>query len=295
MKKVVSYALFGDGSKYTQYLRALVRAHLNLFPISAGWKMRVAYDDKILSSPTGDLLRAYSWDSLIEIDYRGTAPLCRSMLWRVAPAFDEDVSHVFCRDVDSPPMPRDRIISDQFVQFGGSVGTAHDNVAHIGIMGGLCHFDAKQFREGTGLGSLDELRTWAESSPRRVDWAKHGADQDVLNRLVAESPKLTILEHRYYGWRDGAQHLEGRRDAGVWPHPERAWSTPMPGSPSSTTPIKFGDASPTRWEIHSADRLGAHLGCAGYDHEAAVKFWDTYGDPKIAAQVRKCEESAVSL
>ncbi len=101
MKKIVSIALFGDGSKYKKYLPSYVRSHLNIFPIGEGWKLRVHYDDKILSSKTGDFLRALNWDGLIEIDYRGTAPLCRSMMWRLAPVFDDNVSHVFCRDLDA--------------------------------------------------------------------------------------------------------------------------------------------------------------------------------------------------
>lgn len=283
MTKVVSIALFGDGLKYAKFTASYVRAHLNVFPIEQGWKLRVHYDDKILSSKTGDFLRALNWDGLIEIDYRGTAPLCRAMLWRLAPVFDDKVSHVFCRDLDAVPMPRDRVVCEQFVTSQAAMGTCHDNVMHAGIMGGLCHFKSAAFRQATGFESLDDVYRFAENQfPSMSErWATHGADQDVLNRIVAVRPSITFLEHRYNGWKDG-QPGTTDREAGIYAC--EAYSTPTPND---------GHVGHLRPEIVPyADRLGAHLGCAGYDHQKAELFWDHHGDEKINDRIDACEKEA---
>lgn len=286
MKKVVSIALFGEGSKYGQYLSSFVCAHLNIFPIGEGWKLRVHYDDKIMSSKKGDFLRALNWDGLIEIDYRGTAPLCRAMLWRLAPIFDETVSHVFSRDLDAIPMPRDRAVCEQFIVSQTAMGTCHDSEQHVGIMGGLCHFKSSAFRAATGFESLDDVYRFADIQfPNMSErWVKHGADQDVLNRIVLVRPSITLLEHRYSGWKNGPGTTD--REAGVYTC--EAYSTP---TPNEGYPVF--DESPEDVEIvKQADLLGAHLGCAGYDHEAAIRFWDRYGDPSITERIRQCEKEA---
>jgi hypothetical protein len=222
----------------------------------------------------GKLLAALAACGLIDLRSMGEAPLTKAMLWRVAAAFDPDVSYVFCRDLDSPPMPRDRACMEQFIFSEAAVHTIHDAPVHIGIMGGLCGFRARAFRELTGINSLDALYKWAGN----VDWARHGTDQNVLNSLVRARPRLTLLEHRYAGWYNGP---------GVKKEQERgaygclAYSTKVPDVGYLwTTDERASD---------QADRLGAHLGCAGYDHHAARTFWEKHGDPDIAQLVRECE------
>ncbi len=263
--KVVSIALFGTGDKYARYLSAAVRAHHNLFPMSDGWGLRVHVDADAGGERTRRLLASYEDAGLLEIDFILGAPLLtRAMLWRLAPVFDDG------RDLDAPPMPRDRAVCDAFIASGVAMGTVHDSDQHAGVMGGLCHFRAAEFRRLTGLRRLDDLLAFGNLTDR--EWGRHGADQDVLNRLLAAAPGLTLLEHRYGGWHCGPGKKPAREPG---QYPCEAWSARLPD---------VGAAAPA-----GADFLGAHLGAAGYDHEAAVRFWDVRGDQKIAAAIASCE------
>lgn len=277
MKKIVSLALFGDGDKYSKYISAYVRGHLNLFPIEEGWRLRVHYDDAIMKVPAGRLLRHLSWNGLIEISYKGEAPpLTKAMLWRLEPIFDDEISHVFCRDIDAPPMPRDRAVCDEFVLSGASMGTCHDNVMHIGVMGGLCHFQTTHFKLATGFNKIDDVFKYASGR----QWTRHGVDQDVLNSIARDRPGLVLLEHRFAGWTQGQQG-HTTRSAGLYEC--IAYSKPTPDIGKSNLPSEA--------QI-MADQLGAHLGCAHYDNEQARIFWDEHGSQDIRRRIEVAEREA---
>ncbi|KKW46514.1 MAG: hypothetical protein UY96_C0003G0017 [Parcubacteria group bacterium GW2011_GWB1_56_8] len=274
MNKIVSIAVFGDRG-YENYLGAFVRGHLNLFPLEEGWKLRIHTDFVIAAGRYGQMLRRLEEKGLVEVKLMGPAILTKAMLWRMVPIFDDNVDYVFCRDLDAAPMPRDRAVCDVFIKSQATVHTVHDNRAHAGIMGGLCGYHAKSFREATRLHTLDDLYRYAGISD--VSWAQHGTDQNVLNRLIDRPGGPTLLEHRFSGWTEGRPGDE-KRQAGHWQCP--AWSTPTPDAGVSKL-------SPERAE--HADRLANHMGAAGYDHLAARLFWDLYGDKEIAKQVAECE------
>lgn len=271
MRKVISIALFGEGDKYAQYLPAFVRAHHNLFPAREGWELRVHVDDRV-----SDLLISYAKADLIEIMLMGKAPLTKAMLWRMAPVFDTDVDFVFCRDLDAIPMPRDRACCEEFISVAPSrklgVHTIHDNLFHEGIMGGLCGYYTPVLREVTGWNSLGDLYAAAGN----VNYEQHGVDQLVLNRLLLKAGGPRLFEHRFAGWHKGPGKHSSRK-AGSYPC--AGVSSPVPDS-LPPKPIEGAN-----W----ADLLGNHLGCAGYDIEAAIKFWDEEGDPAITAAIKACE------
>lgn len=271
MTKVYSTALFGTGDKYAQYLPAFVLGALNLFPQNEGWSVHIHVDDDLIDTKIGSMLACLFGAGVIELRIRKPAPLTKAMLWRMAPVFEEpNAEFVFCRDLDAPPMPRDRAVCEGFMRSPASIGTCHDNVAHAGVMGGLCHFRAAAFREQSGLHTLDDLYAYAAQTNEQ--WREHGTDQNVLNRLVVERPQLVLLEHRFNGWTEGRPGPTSRRSG---TYSCKAWSTPTPnvGRPPGTV----------------ADHLGNHLGCAGYDHLAARDYWEMFGDSEIARIVNSCE------
>lgn len=269
MRRIISTALFGDGDKYTRFLPAFVRAHLNIYPIADDWKLHIYVDPIVAASHTGQVLNRLAANGLATVVNMGPAVLTKAMLWRLAPVF-QDAAFVFCRDIDAVPMPRDRACMESFMATGCVVHTIHDNVAHVGIMGGLCGFDAPAFRRDMGLSSLDEFYFYAQ----HAIWAHHGTDQTVLNRFIDRRGGPDVCEHRFNGWFSGPR-MQAPRDK-----PGRYGG----GGRSSPVPDKGWGSFP-----READLLGAHLGCAGYDHEAAKQFWDVHGDPDITRKVSECE------
>lgn len=275
MKKTVSIAFFGNGDKYAQYISAFLRAHLNLFPLDEGWTLRIHCDDIVGNGPHGQFLHRLAERGLAEVRHMGSAILTKAMLWRMAPIFDDDVDYVFCRDLDACPMPRDRACMEAFIRSGCVVHTILDNQAHTGIMGGLCGFHAPAFRKATGFRTLDDL--YAAAARTDAQWAQHGMDQVALNCLLVRLGGPRLLEHRFAGWHAGP---------GIFPvrGPGNYACGGLSGLTPDTGVSKFSGELAAR-----ADRLGNHLGCAGYDHAAACAFYDEHGDKAISAMIASCE------
>lgn len=276
MKKVISIALFGQRHEgYAAYLPSFVLAHHSIFPADEGWSLRVHVDSIVDDGRHGRFIARLADAGLVDVARMGPAILTRAMLWRMAPVFEEGVDYAFPRDLDACPMPRDRKACDQFIFSACVVSTVHDNMAHAGIMGGLCGFHAPKFREAMGLQTLDDL--YARAKTTDAEWAQHGTDQNVLNRLICRPGGPILLEHRFNGWTEGKPGAY-RREAGIYEC--AAYSTPLSDAGTS---VFVGEVA------RQADRLANHLGAAGYDHEAARRFYEEYGDPSIARRVRECE------
>ncbi len=202
MKKVISYALFGDPRAcsetnprvpYHKFLPAVVRAHHMLFPKEQGWVLRIHHDGKIFDGEYGTALRALAGCGLIETVYIGTdVQLTKAMLWRMDPLFDDTTDAVFCRDIDALPTPRDRACCDEFLASSALAHVIYDSDVHIGLMGGMCGFKTQAFRERTGLKSLGELYALAPNAK----WEKHGTDQDVLNYHITPMFGMDLLVKR---------------------------------------------------------------------------------------------------
>lgn len=275
--KVVSIAAFGKGDKYLKYLPAFVIAHANLFPAEEDWQLRLQLGTDV-AKVHRTLARAYHEVGLLTLTEREPEPLTKAMLWRMAPVFDGASDFVFCRDLDAAPLPRDRAVCEQFISSGCFVHTVHDNVHHIGIMGGLCGFLARAFREVSGWRSLEDM--YNSAGETQEGWAKHGTDQNVLNRHILNNPAMKLLEHRFSGWSGGPYGTA--RNAGVYNC--KAWSMPIPNTGiSALTP-----------EIAAiADRLATHMGAPGYDHDNAIRFWATHGKKDIVDRMLRVEKDIV--
>lgn len=282
VKKAVSIAVFGENhAKYAVNLPAFVLGHLNVFPIAEGWKLHVHVDDDVYHSRYGAFLRALSDVNLVAVTRMEKAPLTYAMLWRLFPAFLPDVEFTFARDLDAPPMPRDRACCEHFMASGLDVHTVHDNVAHAGVMGGLSGYYGPGFREVTGFQTLWDLYAWCEKW--KPDWAMHGTDQVMLNRLICASGGPTLFEHRFNGWTAGQPGVGPKRKAGSYPC--RGMSAPVPDKGWRLKRL-YSELQET------ADRLGNHLGCAGYDLNEAERFWLHNGDQNVATTVEALRRDA---
>lgn len=282
MKKIVSIALFGDASRkdgsgqnYHRYLSTFVLAHHNLFPARGGWELHVHVDDATYGSDYGRALCKMQDRELITLTRMGDAALTKAMLWRMTPVFGANADYVFSRDIDCVPMPRDRAVCDVFITSNCAAHTVHDSPSHVGVMGGLCGFQTASFKNTAKIYSLRDLYDFAKKT--EIEWAQHGTDQTVLNRLIDRRDGPTLLEHRYNGWHAGPNAKEPRVRG---EYHCRSWSTPVPneGKSSLSTELQA-----------YADRLANHLGAAGYDIENARAFWEEHGDTEITNLVRECE------
>lgn len=205
MTNVISYALFRSPSSrferpeagayrgrfFAAHLPLVLRASAANFP---GWQVRIHHDESIWHVEYGGvLLRLADQGAIKLVDMGKCTSLCGSMLWRMAPAWDPEVEHFICRDLDSVVSPRERRVVQEWVDSGMAAHAIHDHPYHAGtaLMGGMVGFDAKQFRKLTGLKDLVDLYAKA---PGSLD--QHGSDQRLLNALIWPRVQKHALMHQ---------------------------------------------------------------------------------------------------
>lgn len=103
--------------------------------------------------------------------------LCKAMLWRMQPCFEQGVTHVLCRDADALISYREAQRVQQWLESGKGVHCIHDNAAHSGLMGGMVSFDCAKLKAATGW------NTW-EQMIGEVDLSQRGSDQHLLNQRI---------------------------------------------------------------------------------------------------------------
>jgi hypothetical protein len=187
MINVIAYSLFGKPSGlYANSVITVLYASRVLYP---NWKIRL-YHDENLGSDVKNICSELNVDLYF---VKNDPKLCEGMLWRIKPLFDKDVKYLICRDVDSLPCPQDRFAVEEFVQNAGTFHNICASTSHsVPVMGGLCGFDAEEFRKKYS-GSWDEL------IQTTLDLNKKGTDQYLLKDKVWPLLNSNSIEHRFAG------------------------------------------------------------------------------------------------
>lgn len=188
---------------YPSFLPTLVRAHHVVFP---DFELRLHHDGCIETCYYGRALVELERRGLVRLSYCGPAEsLCGPMLWRMAPAYRHDAEHVFCRDVDALPMPRERWAVEEFLARPEmAVHALYDSPQHgNGLCGGMVGFYAPRFQVVSGLLSYEALRAAAAG----FDLDVPGSDQDFLNARVLPRVEQHLLRHRDLPRGDGLDLL----------------------------------------------------------------------------------------
>ncbi len=195
MKKVISASIFnGKGTKnqhgfYWACLVHFVRGYLTIFP---DWEVWIYHDSTLYSNFYGSVLLTLEEKGLVNLIYvRENEILCKGMLWRMSPIFDDSVDYVVCRDVDHVPSGREHAIVDAYIASGKTALGMNDAWAHtIPLMGGMIGFKAKEMKKKFQANSLDEL---LDKHKKRFTFEKHGSDQHFLMNVVWPIVKSDIF------------------------------------------------------------------------------------------------------
>ena len=180
--KVASYSFFRDAASayesercgasrgifFVNYVRAIVRAHHSVYD---DWQLRIHHDDRVMEFPYWKAMERMEQAGLMCLIPMGpSASLCSSMAWRLRPIWDEAVSHVICRDIDSLPTPREAKAVERWANSGHAIHSIHDSISHTGLMGGTIAFNTNRVKA---------------TIPRPPEYMPvHGDDQRWLNSYV---------------------------------------------------------------------------------------------------------------
>lgn len=114
--------------------------------------------------------------------------LCKAMLWRMKPCFEQDVTHVLCRDSDALVTYREAQRVQQWLEGGKGVHSILDNPGHSGLMGGMVGFDTAKLKAATSWNTWDQMiEGW--------DLSQRGSDQHLLNQRVLPHIKTETHIH----------------------------------------------------------------------------------------------------
>ena len=187
MRKIISLSIFNSSKHayrpgfYWQHLRHVLWGYLNLFP---DWEIWIYHDGSLYNNYYGGVVLNLQDKGLVKLIYMGEEKaICKAMLWRLNPIFDQDVDYVLCRDIDHTSTVRERTMANQFIQTGKALHCVQDNPSHsVPMMGGLISFNATRTREILKETSLDDLlRTCNWGNERLME---HGTDQHFLNKKL---------------------------------------------------------------------------------------------------------------
>jgi hypothetical protein len=258
----ISYSLFGYNQQhencleFKSYLRGL---HLNiriaelLYP---GWAVAVAIDQSVHYSPYREYFVNLAFDKRLDVFLQATKPLCEMMLYRLLPMFIIDgdknrYDRIICRDTDSLLSYRERQAVAYWERGPKMAHAITDSVSHsITLMGGMIGFMSGPFRNRMGVKSFDELLALSQG----IDFNHKGADQDFLSRYVLPKVADSITEHFVLGH---PQTFRG--DCHNFIHDIDLKEIGVPD------------------ELKETNGYGFHIGAAGFQTDAVVKFLQKHG------------------
>lgn len=203
------------------------------------------------------------WDSVpFQIEVCNGAELTKAMLWRMKPAFDNNVKMFICRDTDSPLTYRERQAVYQWEKSTKSAHAITDSVSHnIYMLGGMIGFKNDSFRNFVPYSNWDEM-----VDNKGIDYNVKGADQDFLNRIVYprfSGANNSIMQHYFLGMRntfiDGYLTCNCRADDGTYHKEGCVLDIEVPNIPI---------------ELKETNNFAGHIGAAGWYEPPMFKYFN---------------------
>lgn len=174
--KVISFSIFDTKHdwQFLFYIRGLFFNVAMAEIVYPGWCVSVAVERTVYIK-----YKEFFKELAAVVYVYDEEPLCKMMLWRMKPVFDENVTYLICRDADALVTFREAQSVRRWTDsFHGAAHSIHDNQAHSGqLMGGLCGFKCDRLRDMYGSYS-------AMLAKSEVVIADHGTDQYFLNSVI---------------------------------------------------------------------------------------------------------------
>ena len=190
MKKIVSYAVWGQMTCYTDGAIRAVKENAIHFP---DWKVRFYLDVKV-DPKVIKILEGMDCEIKMKDD-EGKGGL--GLFWRFAPMYDDpDIERFMVRDTDSVPSPREVAAVNEWIDSGEPFHIMRDNKSHgVPILGGTwaaipgCVDNFRELMEQYMLG----LKPHGEGyNPRG---SLHGTDQMFLGEKIWHLIKNRHMAH----------------------------------------------------------------------------------------------------
>ena len=253
--KYISYSLFGYGKRtpencfdFNSYLRGLwinIRLARCIYP---GWKIHICTDFETYNQ-FKDLFSQFEKFNVV-LKVLPSEPLCKAMLWRLLPIYDNNVERIICRDTDSPLTYREAQMVKEWENTPKVIHAITDSISHnIPLMGGMIGM-TKHFK--------DKFPNFDNVIDGR-NYEVKGTDQETLNAKVypafAQHGYDSIIQHYILGMPN--TFLSGYRNSFI------------------DEPLENVN------EVYrQTNDVCGHIGAAGYYEAPTIKFLKGYDEFK---------------
>lgn len=130
MKKIISYSLFGNQSKYWYGALCNIQQAKIIYP---DWICRIYYNNSVPVEAIDEMKQ----ESNVElVDMTGIEDFYERC-WRFLAIDDDDVEIMICRDADSRLSWREKTCVDIFIESDKLLHSIRDNISHNNIMAGM--------------------------------------------------------------------------------------------------------------------------------------------------------------
>jgi len=279
--KAVSFSLFGydrgrheNCFSFDSYCRGLhinIRLYRILFP---GWDIVVNVDQATYNSPYRPIFDWHVKKGYLKINlFPNNQPLCLAMLQRLQTVFMFDhpnwrYTHVICRDLDSIPTLRERLMVEEWIDEDRAMHCITDSVSHtIPMMGGMVGFRPGYVNDIMKITDNPQY-AWERliAMAPGIDYRRKGSDQDFMGQVLYPKLCTNATEH----FIKGRPHdlIEG---AGRHYHVQEEGSMIYKNVMDS---IHTGLID--KGQLEETNRLAGHVGSAGFYESPTMKFlyWD---------------------
>lgn len=185
MKKIISYALFGNESRYWASIPFILIANDLIYSdyISRFYISKDATENKLFKLFEEIILQTKKVEiEVINDKYIGTEPT----MWRMKPLWDKSVELFICRDIDAVPRSDERRATLLFEQSPYAIHGIRSYWTHsTRLMAGLCGFKTAKVRRAISSYKNYEMykmfgKKYVRDYCTEYQW---GCDQHILQRF----------------------------------------------------------------------------------------------------------------
>jgi hypothetical protein len=196
--KLISYSIFNQTNidfEFMFYLRGIYyNARMNklLYP---DWRTGVNLNANTYSKYSAYFLALEKICDVVLLGQEGTG-LCKKMLWRMAPIFQDDlqVTHLLCRDADSITTYREAQAVQEWLHSGLGFHGITDNPVHTQpMMGGMIGIDVQVFKY-----TFPQWQTFSDMLGS-TNLSERGSDQVLLREKIYPQAKNNMMAHYFSG------------------------------------------------------------------------------------------------
>jgi len=189
-KKIISFSLYGDDTKYILGAIENVKLQPKIYP---GWICRFYIHQQTVPKKIVDELKRLGCEIVFKQSNFGIKQRCEGMFWRYEVLSDRSIERCIVRDTDSRLSEREKICVDEWVESGKEFHIIRDHRHHGNrIMGGMWGITEN------GIDKIHYRKAIKTFRQHNKEAKQRGKDQAFLAQMIYPLIKNDVCIHDDY-------------------------------------------------------------------------------------------------